>query len=64
MSAPLLVPKGNDRSWNRQFYYALNKIMRRLWWENDADRKVVEAFNEAIMYGTGYLRVDSTKKTN
>ena len=56
MSAPLIVPKGNDRSWTRGFYRAINKVMRRIWWENGGDEMVDKLFQDAVVKGVGYLR--------
>lgn len=62
MSAPLIVPAGNDRSMTRGMYTALNKIMRRHWWEENMDKRVSQAILDAVVYGKGYLTVKQEEK--
>lgn len=58
MSAPLILPKGNDRTWTRSFYYSINKVFRRMWWEQRADEQIENALATAVRFGMGYIRVD------
>lgn len=58
MGAPLIVPKGNDRSWTKAFYRAINKIFRRMWWEQDMDDQVQNACEQALLHGHGFVRFE------
>jgi hypothetical protein len=53
-----IFPKGNDRSWTREKYYTLNKILRRIEYEQrpQLPSAINEAFEQAIKYGFGYMR--------
>ena len=62
MSAPLIVPKGDDRSMTRAMYTALNKIMRHQWWEKDMEKKMDDAILETLEHGVGYLKVERKYK--
>ena len=55
MSAPRIFPKGNDRSWTREFYYAINRMFRHIWWEEKVDDKLKEALRNLFIYGKAKL---------
>jgi len=57
MSAPRIIPKGNDRTWTRAFYYSINRVMRRMWWEQKCDSKIEKAFLDASLTGVGFMKV-------
>lgn len=57
MSCPRVFPAGNDRSWTREFYYTINRISRRLWYENNCDQQVEQALQDMVLYGKGYVEV-------
>lgn len=52
-----IFPKGNDRSWTREHYYGLNRVIRRIAHEQKFKEKCEEAFRQAMLYGTGPLRI-------
>ena len=54
MSAPFLI----NRSWDRKTYYAMRRFWRYVWWKNKYDEKIIEAAKNALLYGTGYLRME------
>jgi hypothetical protein len=62
MSAPLIVPKGDDRTMTRAMYTALNKVFRKMWWEQNIDAKVEKAIMDGIIYGRGYVSVKQEEK--
>ena len=57
MSCPLILPKGSDRSWTRAFYTTVNKIFRRMWWEQGMNAKVDAAALDCMVKGTGSIRI-------
>jgi hypothetical protein len=50
-----VFPKGNDRSWTREFYYTVNRVFR--WMEYKNRPAVTQAVQDCLLYGTGYWRV-------
>jgi len=54
-----IFPKGNDRSWTRAFYYAINRVFRRVEWEHRAELQAAtkRMFQDAFRTGTGHMRI-------
>ena len=62
MSAPLIVPNGNDRSMTRGMYYVLRRFVRYEWWKNDCDAKIQRQMTNLIIYGTTHPELHNNRQ--
>jgi len=51
-----VFPKGNDRSWTREFYYTVNRVFR--WMEYKNRPRVERAILETFCFGKSYVSLD------
>ena len=51
-----IVPKGSDRSMNKQTYKGINKIMRYVWWKEKVEERVHEALMNKMLYGDAFYK--------
>lgn len=49
-----VFPRGNDRSWTREFYYAINRIARRIEYEHrdEIRAEALRRMKNFYLYGT------------
>jgi hypothetical protein len=57
MGCPRILPRGSDRSWTRAFYYGINRVFRRIWWQERIDVKLEKAVVDVLLYGHAYLTI-------
>jgi hypothetical protein len=54
-----VFPRGNDRSWTREFYYAINRLFRRFEYEHRAevDAEVNLRITNLVIYGISHPEI-------